>query len=278
MKRSLYSMLAVFLIAGCSISTTEPSNSSDATRQEGSSQSETALEKDNSDPDTLGDSSVESIPSDDKESSPSSDVASSSSSESPSPSNVESIESSTDGLPFADVEIVPGSKFGFVTANTSRRDLAATVGDARLTDEEFNIGEGFMEPATTVDLGDYSFTVIWDDESRTTPLEIRSLGSAWQLPANIRMGMTFAELQRSLGAFEMFGLGWDYGGTVMLDDTTLDDYRNHLVLRMEPEPGIAESRASDFQAVLGDRLYASTDPHFQALNMHLEEVIVFLEP
>jgi len=145
-------------------------------------------------------------------------------------------------------------------------------------DEAFHIGEGFMEPATVVNLGNYSFTVIWGDENRTTPLEVRSLGSAWQLPEGISMNMTFAELQQTLGEFQIFGLGWDYGGTVLLDNTALDQHRDDLVLRMEPEMGTAQTHPEDFQAVLGDRLYASTNPHFQPLNLTLEEIIVFLEP
>lgn len=278
MKRSLYYLFAALLIAGCSPSGVESSSSSDtppvgSSSEEHVSQNSLSGDDEGLESDALGSSSIEPIAPDDTNS-----PQSSAQSDSVPPSVVQSIEPSAAGVSFDDLEIVPGEKFGFVTANTSRQDLVEQVGEDRLVDEEFHIGEGFMEPATAVNLDDYSFTVIWADENRTTPLEIRALGSAWQLPQDIRMGMTFAELQASLGEFQIFGLGWDYGGTVLLDNTVLDEHRETLILRMEPELGVAQTNTDDFQAVLGDRLYESTDPHFGSLNMTLDDVIVYLEP
>ncbi|MEL6320102.1 MAG: hypothetical protein AAFQ57_05560, partial [Cyanobacteria bacterium J06626_14] len=192
-------------------------------------------------------------------------------------SEVQQLESSASSLPIDDFEIIPGEKFSFITASTNRRALAEQVGEAQLVDEEVHIGEGFFEPGTAVDLGDYSFKVVWSDNSRTTPIEIRELGPAWELPNGIQLGMPFEDLKTTLGEFEIFGMGWDYAGTVMLDNTTLDSYREDLILRMEPAVGVAETFSDDFQAVLGDELFNSANPHFSSLDLTLEEIIVYLE-
>lgn len=191
--------------------------------------------------------------------------------------------SSSDGVALAslvgDTTIVPGERFGPVQMNTTRQDLVDQFGEDRLVDEDFHVGEGFTEPATRIDLGEeYSFTVIWADESRTTPLEIRGLGNAWELPEGIRVGMPFADVEAALGDFKLFGLGWDYGGTVVLDDTTLDEYANSLVLRLQPGAEAIASANSDFESVLGDQVYDSSNPHFQALDMTVDQIIVMLTP
>ncbi|MEB3210837.1 MAG: hypothetical protein VKL39_05760 [Leptolyngbyaceae bacterium] len=245
MKRSLYTLLATLLIAGCGASEVDTTNSS-SDAQDSAPQQESVSEPDAQDTVDSSDASTDS-------------------------------ESSSATLPIDDFEIIPGEKFSFVTTATTRQDLAEQVGEAQLVDEDVHIGEGFMEPGTTVNLGDYSFKIVWADDSRTTPIEVRELGPAWELPDGIQLGMSFSELQETLGEFEIFGMGWDYAGTVLLDNTSLDAYREDLILRMEPAPGAAESHSDDFQAVLGDALFESTNPHLAPLDLTLEEVIVYLD-
>lgn len=251
MKRSLSSVLLVLLLTGCSITVNPPQSSEPSQPDEASTE------------ETVQNNNIEGV-----------DQADSATSDTP---QSEETPSTVANLPFENVDIVPGEKFAFVTSDTSRQDLVEVVGEDRLTDEEFHIGEGFMEPATAVDLGEHSFTVIWTDDDRQEALEVRDVGSAWELPAGIHTGMTLDELQQALGDFQMFGLGWDYGGTLVLDNTTLDDYRNDLVLRMEPEADTAQTHSEDFQAVAGDRLYDSTNPHFEPFNMTLDDIVVYLE-
>jgi hypothetical protein len=255
MRRSLYTLFATLIIAGCAASEVDTTSSSnDTSTQETTSEQQPNPEASDGSGDNASPSEDTNLPE----------------------SDIQQMESSVSTLPIDDYEIIPGEKFSFVTPSTTRQALADQVGEAQLVDEDIHIGEGFMEPGTTVNLGDYSFKIVWADETRTTPLEVRELGPAWQLPNGIHIGTTFEELQNALGEFEMFGMGWDYAGTVMLDNTTLDDYREDLVLRMDADPDAAESHASDFQAVLGDALFESTNPHFAPLELTVEEIIVFL--
>ncbi|MEM7769553.1 MAG: hypothetical protein AAF327_03460 [Cyanobacteria bacterium P01_A01_bin.37] len=243
MKRSLYTIFATLLIVGCATGEVDTANSSGDTQSQASS--------------AANESQSESLPESDVQ-------------------QIETSESSTASLPFDDLEIIPGEKFSFITANTSRQALAEQVGEDQLVDEDVHIGEGFMEPGTAVNLGDYSFKIVWSDDSRTTPLEIREVGSAWQLPGDIQLGMSFSELKETLGEFEIFGLGWDYGGTVMLDNTVLDAHSSDLILRMHPAAGTAQTYSDDFFAVSGDELFESTNPHFTPLEMTLEDIVVYL--
>lgn len=175
--------------------------------------------------------------------------------------------------------VIPGERVGPVTRNTTRENLAQWFGKSRLTDQSVNIGEGSTEPGTRVDLGpERSFTVIWSDRTRTKPVEVRNLGSAWQTPQGIRIGTPLSQLQQKLGPFQLFGFGWDYGGTVVLEGTKLAQYQKTLVLRLTTAPNVAERARNDYQAVLGDRKFSSTNPRFKSLGVKVGEMIVRLSP
>lgn len=176
-----------------------------------------------------------------------------------------------------DTSIVPGQKVGMVTAGTSYAQLESEFGSDRLTTSEIHVGEGFMAPATQVALDNgYSFNVVWADESQSTPLEVRDLEPGWTIQG-IHNGMSFESLQAALGDFELMGLGWDYGGTLLLENTPLAAYSGKLFIRVQPSAKATETQAEKFQAVLGDSAFPSTDPNFADLDMSVVEVVVRLE-
>ncbi|MGG6296233.1 hypothetical protein ACQ4M4_17730 [Leptolyngbya sp. AN02str] len=173
---------------------------------------------------------------------------------------------------------IPGDRFGLVTGSTTRQELATLYGEANLEDMDVSVGEGFTEPGTRVNLGDRaSFSIVWMNESRTAPKEVRDIGADWKTPESIGMGTSFSELQNKLGSFELYGFAWDYGGTIMLEDTQLDAYEGLLLLRVHPTQQAIASSEADYKAVLGDRLYPSTDPHFSALNPVVDDVVMYFE-
>jgi hypothetical protein len=192
------------------------------------------------------------------------------------PDSTESSEGAIASL-LPDTKIIPGERVGPITSTTTRQELAEQFGETRLTDEEINIGEGFTESGTRVNLGpEYSFTVIWTDATQSRPLEVRNLGTAWETPQGIGIGTSFSELQQVLGNFELYGFAWDYGGTVLLDGTQLAEYAPFLIMRVQPASNVETQNTADYQAVTGDTVYASSNPHFQALNLTVEEMIVGL--
>ncbi|NET03159.1 MAG: hypothetical protein F6K09_32335 [Merismopedia sp. SIO2A8] len=185
----------------------------------------------------------------------------------------------TNSATLPDTIIIPGERIGSVTSNTSRQQLTQLFGEQRLTDEQVHMGEGFTQPGTRVNLGsDLSFTIVWADPNRLQVQEVRNLGSDWQTPQGIGVGTTFTQLQEQLGSFEIYGLAWDYGGTVLLQGTKLAEYEQLLILRLQAAPDAAQKSPEDYQAVLGDSTFSSSNPHMGRLNLKVGEIIVQLAP
>ncbi|WP_066377131.1 hypothetical protein [Anabaena sp. CA = ATCC 33047] len=179
-----------------------------------------------------------------------------------------------------DTLIVPGERVGPVTRKTTRRDLARIFGASRVVDKTISGPEGMGSfPATQVNLNrGRSFLVVWTDNTRTKPVEVRILGSAWKTREGIGVGTPWSELRQKLGNFKVSGLGWDYGGTVFLENTKLSRYQGKIFLRVDADTKAPERYPQDYQAVSGDAIFASTNPHWKRLGMKVDQVIVFLNP
>lgn len=177
----------------------------------------------------------------------------------------------------SDTTIVPGQKVGIVTGATTYSELEREFGSDRLITEEIHLGEGMMAPATQVNLDNgYSFNVVWEDPSQSKPLEVRDLEAGWDVQG-IRNGMSFEDLKSTLGEFDLLGLGWDYGGTLLLENTALSDYSGQLFIRVQPSEKAVETQQEKFLAVAGDSVFSSSDPNFEALDLSVVEVVVRLE-
>lgn len=175
--------------------------------------------------------------------------------------------------------IEPGVRVGPITRDTSRADLAAQFGEEALEDGDIPVGEGFTEFGTRANLGPAeSFSVIWVDESRDRPATVKDFGSDWQTPEGIGIGTTFAELEAILGPFQLYGFDWDYGGTIVLENTQLANYYGSLILRVQPSRTAAEQAGDAYLAVTGDRLFDSDNPSFDSLGITVSEMIVYLNP
>lgn len=180
----------------------------------------------------------------------------------------------------SDTLIVPGDRVGPITSDTSRDRPVELFGEAALTDTEVAVGEGFTESGTVVAAGsDSAFAVIWVDDSQAEPATVKDFGTDWATPEGISIGTSFAELQEILGPFELYGFGWDYGGTLVLEGSNLSDYYGVLILRVQPaDPDLFQQQAGAFQALLGDKLIASDNPSLPELNLVVDEMIVYINP
>lgn len=177
--------------------------------------------------------------------------------------------------PDMDHQIVPGVRVGPITADTTYDDLVALFGAEALDNADVNVGEGFVQPGTVVEAGsEYEFSVLWVDESRDRVDQVREFGPGWQLESGIGINTSFAELQDILGPFTLYGFAWDYGGTLILADTTLDEYDGTLVLRVTPQVPAADIPSS----VVGDGIFPSDHPDLPGLDLRVDGMIVFLTP
>ncbi|MFB2897100.1 hypothetical protein ACE1CI_29650 [Aerosakkonemataceae cyanobacterium BLCC-F50] len=181
--------------------------------------------------------------------------------------------------PLKDTLVIPGERVGPITKNTSRQDLVKLFGASTLQDRKISGPEGIGEfAATRVNLGTQrSFTVVWTDAKRTKPATIRDFGSAWKTPQGIGIGTSLAELRKQLGEFQLYGLAWDYSGTILLENTKLSNYKGKLNLQVAPAPDAAKNFPRQYQAVMGDATFSSSNPNWQPLGMRIQQMIVYLD-
>ncbi|MBD2411789.1 hypothetical protein FACHB389_04675 [Nostoc calcicola FACHB-389] len=182
--------------------------------------------------------------------------------------------------PLTDTLIVPGERVGPITRTTTKRDLVKLFGASRLVDKTISGAEGIGSFAATqlkLNRG-RSLLVVWSDKTRTKPLDVRNLGSAWKTREGIGVGTSLSELRKQLGNFKLYGLGWDYGGTILLDSSKLSRYQGKLILRVDAAPNASEKFPNDYQAVLGDGTFSSSNQHWKPLGVRLTEIIVTLNP
>ncbi|MEH1941294.1 MAG: hypothetical protein V7L01_13895 [Nostoc sp.] len=177
-----------------------------------------------------------------------------------------------------DILIVPGERVGPITRKTTKRDLVKLFGASHLVDKTISGAEGIGSfAATQVNLNQgRSLLVVWSDNTRTKPLDVRNLGSAWKTREGIGVGTPLSELRKKLGDFKLYGLEWDYGGTILLDSSKLSRYQGKLILRVDTAPNASEKFPNDYQSVSGDSTFSSSNPHWKPLGIKLAEIIVVL--
>jgi len=118
--------------------------------------------------------------------------------------------------------------------------------------------------------------VVWSDNTRTKPLEVRNLRTVWKTREGIGVGTSWSELRQKLGNFKLYGLAWDYGGTILLDSSRLSRYQGKLILRVDAAPNASKKYPNDYRAVLGDSAFSSSNPHWKPLGMRVSQMIVLL--
>ncbi|MBD2681869.1 MULTISPECIES: hypothetical protein [Nostoc] len=179
-----------------------------------------------------------------------------------------------------DTLIIPGERVGPITRTTTKQDLVKLFGASRVVDKTISGAEGIGSfAATQLKLdGGRSLLVVWSDNTRTKPLDVRNLGSGWKTREGIGVGTPLSELRKQLGNFKLYGLGWDYGGTILLDSTKLSRYQGKLILRVDAAPNAYEKFPNDYQAVSGDATFSSTNSHWKPLGIKLTEIVVVLNP
>ncbi|PSB11298.1 hypothetical protein C7B76_23345 [filamentous cyanobacterium CCP2] len=141
------------------------------------------------------------------------------------------------------------------------------------------MGEGFTEPGTVVNLeGGRQFSIIWQDEARTQPLMGLDFGPAWKTPEGLGVGASLEQLSQVLGSFQLYGFGWDYEGTLVLEGSQLHEYQGDLYLRMRPDSTAIADHPDAYEALLGDAIFASDDPNLKVLQPQVYGMEVYLNP
>jgi hypothetical protein len=172
--------------------------------------------------------------------------------------------------------IVPGVSVGSITGSTSYQDLIKIFGAERLTDvRPPDAKETEREFGTRINLGpDWSLTLVWQDKTKTRPYQTIDMGRGWKLPADLRIGMTIAELQQKMGPFQIVGLGGPYAGIVPLTDTKLEPYFGKIIVQLAPKQGADKKFPIPYKAVSGERRIPSTEPNWKPLDMTVKYLVM----
>jgi hypothetical protein len=174
-------------------------------------------------------------------------------------------------LGIADRRIVPGKRVGAIVKTTTYSDLVKLFGAKKLSNSEFNGAEGQIKlPATVVKFGkNKELKVVWKDSKRNRVFMTLIRDPDWQTKSGIHVGMTFSQLHKIAGKFQVNGLGWDYGNSVSYPALTTYPFVG-MSIRVDADEKAIEQFPKEYQAVSGDGLQlADNDPRWEKLNMRV---------
>lgn len=153
--------------------------------------------------------------------------------------------------------IVPGERFGPVTAKSTMADLRRAFGAGNVKPDEIAIGEGeTLKGARVYAATANEIEIIWKEKS-PTPLSVTTYGKGgkWKTAGGLRIGSTLAEVEAANGrAFKLYGFGWDYGGRV----AGWKGGKLPEAIYMDFEATVELGKQADL--VMGDREFASDLP------------------
>jgi hypothetical protein len=162
-----------------------------------------------------------------------------------------------------------------VTCRSSRDSLTRRFGPEQIEDREVDVGEGTTAPGTVVAAGTpMAQEVVWADQARTRPERIRVLGEGIRDPGGLGLGTSLADLEKTLGPFELYGFGWDRGGTVQLEGTRLARLQGKLFFQLEPGVTDTPEAKAALGEVVGQDLFPSSDPRVLALEPEVSEFMM----
>jgi hypothetical protein len=181
------------------------------------------------------------------------------------PISVDSVCAST---PSRDERSICRNRIGPMTRTTTRAALDTLFASVR--DDSILI-EGGAYPSSVVNSGRAdSIVIMWSDSTRTLITGFAALGAGWKTPDGLTAGSPMEDLLNVLGPkLRMLGFGWDYGGTIMLAGTRLED--SGIFFRMEPTATDSAARAAR-ERVRGDRPFDPASADVRALKPRVRTI------
>jgi hypothetical protein len=181
-------------------------------------------------------------------------------------------------------QIVPGVKFGAITARTSEADLKKIYGSKNVKRGDVGLGEGETVPGTIVFPDDprKRIEIAWKNErTRKSPdfIQFGDEKSLWKIASGIGIGTRLKTIERINGkSFVLLGFGWDYSGTVVSWNggklaRSFGKDGKFVTLRLIPG-SFGKSLEKDYDATTGDGEFSSQNRSMQKLNPAVYHVIV----
>jgi hypothetical protein len=186
--------------------------------------------------------------------------------------------------PSNDWTLVPGVRVGPIEAGTVRADLPRYFAREAVEDDEIELDEGMLQPATLIYKSDpsQSLAISWDAKGpQAHPRQIfvchglRRGQCRWRISGGIQFGARLTQLESMNGKpFTVSGFGFNYGGNVLSwDGGKLEalDCGGRVVLtldgeRSSPARYAVPMTSEEVHAVRGDRAISSGTPAMRKLN------------
>jgi hypothetical protein len=187
-------------------------------------------------------------------------------------------------LPIGAQAAPPITCTGIWAPTTSEAALRRQFGD-RVRSERIDVGEGVMEDGSIVypDAAESRIYVLWKDKARRErPDRIFLREKTRQvIYEKIGLGTTLKDLERLNGRpFDLLGFAWDYSGTVTSWNggrlETVSGSACQIMVRLDPglPPSPSEQQQAAYNAMIGDRLFHSSDRNMQYLNPKAYEILL----
>ena len=177
-------------------------------------------------------------------------------------------ENACDAAQPRDSRFICPHRLGAIDASTTRAMLDSLFTPVR--DDSMSV-EGDYMPITVINAGKPdSAVVIWNSERRDKVQSLVKLGAAWRTPEGLGVGSSLDDIVRAIGAVQVMGFGWDYGGTVMLNGTRLEN--SGIFFRTAPTAG--DPAAAKIQ---GDKPFAANDAGVRALKPVVRAVDIMMQ-
>lgn len=177
-----------------------------------------------------------------------------------------------------DFLIVPDVQVGPITKDSTEASLRKIFGDAQVKSEKLYVGDGQELPGLAIypDDPEKRVEVIWQEEnpSKIAFVQIQGERSKWKTKEGVTLGTSLSELERLNGrAFDLFGLGWDFGGTVVdWKGGNLDALQVRVADSAETQ--LSEEETS---TIAGDQTISSETPALRKVNPTVFKIVVPLE-
>jgi hypothetical protein len=184
-----------------------------------------------------------------------------------------------------DWRIVPGERVGPVTAATTRADLPRLFPGAPAKDDEIELAEGVLEPATQI----ADLAIIWsakDPGAHPARLFIcrggKRASCQWQTADGITLGVRLDRLEQLNGRpFSIAGFGFDYGGNVLSwngGKLARLDCGPRLILTLDGDRGrdgrlTVDLTSEERHSITGDKTVASDTPAMRKVNPAVTELV-----
>jgi hypothetical protein len=184
-----------------------------------------------------------------------------------------------------DWRIVPGERLGPVTAATARADLPRLFPGAPAKDDEIELAEGVLEPATQI----ADLAIVWSGKNADAhPSRIficrgrRRSTCQWRTADGITLGVRLDRLEQLNGRpFSMSGFGFDYGGNVLSwsgGKLARLDCGPRLILTLDGDRGrdgrlTIDLTPDERHSITGDKPVASDTPAMRKVNPSVTEMV-----